>query len=143
MGSSKNLYQYLSALRCDLSSSFYIFLLRSIKSPFTRSKRHTTTTPKCLFFFPPIYNNALRPLSRHHLLSSPRHLPPPSPSSELAGDASDWSLPASPPFKAPSRTVPLPLLLSWSVNRFVLVFLVKDAWPPMRSIFSRFEINDD
>lgn len=45
VGSSKNLYQYLSALRCDLSSSFYIFLLRSIKSP-SLAQRDTHTPPQ-------------------------------------------------------------------------------------------------
>ena len=90
---------------------------------------------QCLSFSPPIYNNALLLPSRRQPHYSPHLLPPLSPSSELAGDASDWSPVASLPFKAPSRTAPLSPPLSWRETRFVLVFLVKDAWPPTPSIF--------
>lgn len=70
-------------------------------------------------------------------LSSLRLLQALFPLPEFARDASGWSLLASPTLTNPSRLVPPTPYLSSGGTRFVLVFLAKDAWPPIRWIFSR------
>lgn len=95
----------------------------------------------CQSQFPstPIYNTRLLLLLLSYLLSlSPLlslqalfTLP------EFGSDASGWPLLASPTLRNPSWMVPPTPSLSSGGSRFVLVFLARDAWPPIRWIFSR------